>query len=76
MSMMLEIVEHRIYAKLLNMYGYNFMNFFFIVFLFFLFFVQFSNQTEDQDIQLLNDKQVVSKFSKASSSKPVNQGKR
>ncbi|GFR79110.1 protein KIAA0556, partial [Elysia marginata] len=34
-----------------------------------------SNQTEDQDIQLLNDQQVVSKFSKSSSSKPVNQGK-
>ncbi|GFO38442.1 protein kiaa0556 [Plakobranchus ocellatus] len=35
-----------------------------------------SNQTEDQDIQLLNDKQVVSKFAKASSSKPVNQALR
>ncbi|KAK3784012.1 hypothetical protein RRG08_025207 [Elysia crispata] len=35
-----------------------------------------SNQTEDQDIQLLNDKQVVSKFSKSSSNKPVNQALR
>ncbi|XP_005100895.1 katanin-interacting protein isoform X2 [Aplysia californica] len=35
-----------------------------------------SNQTEDQDIQLLNDKQVVSKFAKSSSSKPVNQALR
>ncbi|BFZ02930.1 hypothetical protein BsWGS_05969 [Bradybaena similaris] len=35
-----------------------------------------SNQAEDQDIQLLNDKQIVSKYAKSSSSKPVNQALR
>ena len=41
-------------------------------------FPAFSNQTEDQDVQLLNDKKIITKHadpSKASSGKPVNQGR-
>ena len=42
------------------------------------FFPVFSNQTEDQDVQLLNDKKIITKHAdpnKASSGKPVNQGR-
>ncbi|KAH9498867.1 hypothetical protein Btru_004902, partial [Bulinus truncatus] len=35
-----------------------------------------SNQTEDQDIQLMNDKKVISRVTNASSNKPVNQALR